>query len=282
MVQGGRRVRAVQGRGKRQPPGAARQGRRAGRHRALRRADGHPEGRARQRRAEPDPERRRRMPPPARCARPTCSAPRSPTRSRRWRWARPWWTRATRRPSGSPGSTRPATRPSKASSESYTKAGGTIVKELGLPFPNVEFQALLTEIASLQARRRGLLLRRRRRRQVHPRLRRGGPQGQDPAVRLGLPDRRRARRRRPGGRRHHHHACTTATRWTRPRNKQFRLAYAKTFRMQPDVYAVQGYDTGQLLVAGRRRRQGRPEQQAGAVQGAWSRPSSTARAASGP
>ncbi len=34
--------------------------------------------------------------------------------------------------------------------ESYTKAGGTIVKELGLPFPNVEFQALLTEIASLR------------------------------------------------------------------------------------------------------------------------------------
>src|SRR5690349_18393404 len=43
--------------------------------------------------------------------------------------------------------------------ESYTKAGGTIVKELGLPFPNVEFQALLTEIRSeeqtseLQSRR---------------------------------------------------------------------------------------------------------------------------------
>ena len=34
--------------------------------------------------------------------------------------------------------------------ESYTAAGGTIVKELGLPFPNVEFQALLTEITSLK------------------------------------------------------------------------------------------------------------------------------------
>jgi branched-chain amino acid transport system substrate-binding protein len=89
--------------------------------------------------------------------------------------------------------------------DSYTKAGGTIVKELGLPFPNVEFQALLTEIASLQARCRGLLLRRRRRRQVHPRLRRGGPEGQDPAVGLGLPHRGRARRRRPRGRRHHDH-----------------------------------------------------------------------------
>ena len=34
--------------------------------------------------------------------------------------------------------------------ESFTKAGGTIVKELSLPFPGVEFQALLTEIASLK------------------------------------------------------------------------------------------------------------------------------------
>ncbi|MFZ9423420.1 MAG: ABC transporter substrate-binding protein, partial [Limnohabitans sp.] len=34
------------------------------------------------------------------------------------------------------------------------------------------------------------------------------------------------------------------------RNQAFRLAYAKTFRMQPDVYAVQGYDTGLLLIQG--------------------------------
>jgi branched-chain amino acid transport system substrate-binding protein len=35
-----------------------------------------------------------------------------------------------------------------------------------------------------------------------------------------------------------------------PRNKAFRLAYATGFRSQPDVYAVQGYDTGLLLVQG--------------------------------
>ena len=34
--------------------------------------------------------------------------------------------------------------------DSYLKAGGKVVKELSLPFPNVEFQALLTEIASLK------------------------------------------------------------------------------------------------------------------------------------
>jgi branched-chain amino acid transport system substrate-binding protein len=35
-----------------------------------------------------------------------------------------------------------------------------------------------------------------------------------------------------------------------PRNKQFRLEYAKTFKMQPDVYSVQGYDSGLLLLQG--------------------------------
>ncbi|MDO8596972.1 MAG: ABC transporter substrate-binding protein, partial [Sulfuricaulis sp.] len=34
--------------------------------------------------------------------------------------------------------------------DSFTKGGGKVLKELWLPFPNVEFQALLTEIASLK------------------------------------------------------------------------------------------------------------------------------------
>ena len=42
-----------------------------------------------------------------------------------------------------------------------------------------------------------------------------------------------------------------------PRNKAFRLAYAKAYKLQPDVYAVQGYDAGQLLAHGRQRGQGR-------------------------
>src|SRR5690606_14283340 len=35
-----------------------------------------------------------------------------------------------------------------------------------------------------------------------------------------------------------------------PRDKAFRLAYAKTFKLQPDVYAVQGYDATQILATG--------------------------------
>jgi len=35
-----------------------------------------------------------------------------------------------------------------------------------------------------------------------------------------------------------------------PKNESFRLNYAKTYKRQPDVYAVQGYDTAQLLLSG--------------------------------
>ncbi|NDE46541.1 MAG: hypothetical protein EB006_10935, partial [Betaproteobacteria bacterium] len=34
------------------------------------------------------------------------------------------------------------------------------------------------------------------------------------------------------------------------RDSAFRLAYAKTFKLQPDVYAVQGYDAAQMLGIG--------------------------------
>ena len=43
--------------------------------------------------------------------------------------------------------------------------------------------------------------------------------------------------------------CAVEGAWT-PRNKQFRLDYVKAYRSQPDVYAVQGYDTGLLLIQG--------------------------------
>jgi len=35
-----------------------------------------------------------------------------------------------------------------------------------------------------------------------------------------------------------------------PRDNTFRLAYAKAYKLQPDVYAVQGYDAAQMLAAG--------------------------------
>ena len=35
-----------------------------------------------------------------------------------------------------------------------------------------------------------------------------------------------------------------------PRDNAFRLAYAKAYKLQPDVYAMQGYDAAQMLAIG--------------------------------
>jgi branched-chain amino acid transport system substrate-binding protein len=133
--------------------------------------------------------------------------------------------------------------------ESFTKAGGTIVKELGLPFPNVEFQALLTEIASLRPDAVACFFA-------------GGAAAKfirDYAA-AGLKERvplwgsgfltegvlQAAGPAAEGIMTTMHYADSLDT----PRNRQFRTAYATQFKMQPDVYAVQGYDTGLLLSQG--------------------------------
>ena len=58
--------------------------------------------------------------------------------------------RDTRTSSPSPGSTPPGDEIG-GGFEAFEKGGGKVVKDLTLPFPNVEFQALLTEIAAHQA-----------------------------------------------------------------------------------------------------------------------------------
>ncbi len=133
--------------------------------------------------------------------------------------------------------------------EAFEKNGGKVVKELSLPFPNVEFQALLTEIAATKPDA------------VYTFFAGGGAvkfvkdyaaaglkkniplygagfttdgtleaQGEAAAdVMTTL-----------------HYADSLGT----PRDNAFRLAYAKTYKLQPDVYAVQGYDAAQILGIG--------------------------------
>jgi len=133
--------------------------------------------------------------------------------------------------------------------KSYTAAGGTIVKKLGVPFPNVEFQALLTEIAALKPDAVACFFA-------------GGgavkflkdfkAAGLDKTIQLygsgflteGVLD--AAGDAAQGVLTTMHYSDSLDT----PRNKAFRLEYAKAFKTQPDVYAVQGYDAGQLLIKG--------------------------------
>jgi branched-chain amino acid transport system substrate-binding protein len=133
--------------------------------------------------------------------------------------------------------------------EGFEHGGGQVLKDLALPFPNVEFQALLTEIASLKpdvvyaffsgggavkfvkdyaaaGLARGAPL-------VGPGfLTDGTLDGQGDAaqgIMTAL-----------------HYADDLGT----PRDTAFRADYTKAYGMAPDVFAVQGYDAAQLLAAG--------------------------------
>ena len=133
--------------------------------------------------------------------------------------------------------------------EGYTAAGGAIIKELGLPFPNVEFQALLTEIAALKPDAVACFFAGGGAPKFLRDYAAAGLKGRIPLYGSGFLTEGVLEAAGPAAdgvmtTLHYGDGIETA------RNKAFRLAYAKTFKLQPDVYAVQGYDTGLLLLHG--------------------------------
>ena len=118
-----------------------------------------------------------------------------------------------------------------------------------MPFPNVEFQALLTEIASIKPDA------------VYTFFAGGGAvkfvrdyaaaglKGTIPLYGAGfLTDGTLEAQgaAADGLQTALHYADSLNT----PRDNAFRLAYAKAYRLQPDVYAVQGFDAAQILGVG--------------------------------
>jgi branched-chain amino acid transport system substrate-binding protein len=133
--------------------------------------------------------------------------------------------------------------------EGYTAAGGTIIKELGLPFPNVEFQALLTEIAALKPDAVACFFAGGGAAKFIKDYAAAGLKDKIPLYGSGFLTEGILDAAGPAAdgiitTMHYSDSLDT------PRNKAFRLAYAKAYKAQPDVYAVQGYDTGLLLVQG--------------------------------
>jgi branched-chain amino acid transport system substrate-binding protein len=137
----------------------------------------------------------------------------------------------------------------KGFTEAFEKGGGKVLKDLTLPFPNVEFQALLTEIAAQKPDvvfaffagggavkfvkdydAAGL-------RKTIPLMGSGfltdGTLEAQGAAAQGLLTTL-------------HYADNLET----PRNEAFRKSFALTYKTNADVYAVQGYDAAQLLAAG--------------------------------
>jgi branched-chain amino acid transport system substrate-binding protein len=133
--------------------------------------------------------------------------------------------------------------------EGYTAAGGTIVKELGLPFPNVEFQALLTEIAALKPDAVACFFAGGGAAKFMRDYAAAGLKGKIPLwgsgfLTEGVIDAAQGAAEGVMTTMHYSDSLPTA------RNQKFRKDYAIGFKMQPDVYAVQGYDTGLLLLQG--------------------------------
>jgi branched-chain amino acid transport system substrate-binding protein len=133
--------------------------------------------------------------------------------------------------------------------EGYEKAGGKIVKELWLPFPNVEFQALLTEIGATRPDAVACFFAGGGAVKFVKDYDAAGLKGKIPLYGSGfLTDGTlQAQGASAQG------ILTTlhyADSLEIPKDKQFRLNYAKTYKLQPDVYAVQGYDAAQLLATG--------------------------------
>jgi branched-chain amino acid transport system substrate-binding protein len=137
----------------------------------------------------------------------------------------------------------------KGFTEAFEKGGGKVVKDLNLPFPNVEFQALLTEIAAQKPDvvfaffagggavkfvrdydAAGL-------RKTVPLMGSGfltdGTLEAQGAAAQGLLTTL-------------HYADNLET----PRNNAFRKNFALAYKANADVYAVQGYDAAQILGAG--------------------------------
>jgi branched-chain amino acid transport system substrate-binding protein len=133
--------------------------------------------------------------------------------------------------------------------EGFEKAGGQVVKQLTVPFPNVEFQALLTEIAAAKPDA------------VYAFFAGGGAvkfvkdyaaAGLNKTIPLygpgfltdGTLDAQGDSAQGMLTTLHYADGMNT------PRDTSFRTAYAKAFKLQPDVYAVQGYDAAQILAIG--------------------------------
>ena len=133
--------------------------------------------------------------------------------------------------------------------EAFEKGGGKVTKQLSLPFPNVEFQPFLTEIAALKPDA------------VYVFFAGGGAvkfvKDYDAAgLKKSIPlygagfltdGTLEAQGASAEG------LLTTlhyADQLDNPKNNAFRAAYRKAYNAEPDVYAMQGYDSGQLLAAG--------------------------------
>jgi branched-chain amino acid transport system substrate-binding protein len=137
----------------------------------------------------------------------------------------------------------------KGFTEAFEKGGGKVIKELTLPFPNVEFQALLTEIAAQKpdvvfAFFAGAGAAKFVKDYDAAGLRKTTPLIGSGFLTDGVLEAQGTSAQGLLTALHYADGLNT------PRDNKFRSAYAIRYKLQPDVYAVQGYDAAQILAAG--------------------------------
>ena len=133
--------------------------------------------------------------------------------------------------------------------EAFEQGGGKVMKELYLPFPQVEFQSYLTEIAALKPD------------VVYVFFAGGGAvkfvkdyaaAGLGKTIQLVGPGFLTDGTLEAQG--DAAQGLLTTLHYgdglDNPKNKAYRAAYAKAYKLEPDAYSVQGYDAAQLLIVG--------------------------------
>jgi branched-chain amino acid transport system substrate-binding protein len=133
--------------------------------------------------------------------------------------------------------------------EAFTKLGGSVVKEMYLPFPNVEFQPFLTEIASLKPDAVFVFFAGGGAVKFTTDYAAAGLKDKVPLYGTGFLTDGTLEAQGASAQGllttlHYGDGIENA------KNKQFRYAYAKKYATQADVYAVQGYDAALLLDRG--------------------------------
>lgn len=133
--------------------------------------------------------------------------------------------------------------------ESFEAKDGEIVKELYIPFPSVEFQPFLTEIASIKPDAVYVFFAGGGAVKFVQDYAAAGLNRNVPLYATGFLTEGTLEAQGAAAEGIHttlHYADGLDT----PRDNAFREAYKKTYKLEPDVYTVQGYDAAQLLIAG--------------------------------
>ncbi len=132
--------------------------------------------------------------------------------------------------------------------EGFEKGGGKVIKDLNLPFPNVEFQPLLTELATIKPEAAYVFVAGAGQVKFVRDYAAAGLKNSIPLYGAFITEGTLAAQGEAASGLLTALHCADGLK--NPKNDAFIASYKKTFNATPDVFAVQGYDAAQLFAAG--------------------------------